>query len=112
MSTTTTGPLNDQARAIVEAVLEAIDIPYAATTGHEVTREAILRHRLMHTMVCLRGILDRADAPYPADLEASLAYLREKNAEHPATGYVTYEQAQARLKDGMDWMMAVLAEKS
>lgn len=106
--------LNPETRAVIETVLEALDIPFTATVGHDAVRQPILSHRLLHTMVCLRSLLDRADSPHAQTaLDSSLADLREQVADHPAEGYVTYEQAQQALGEGMDWMQAVAAaEKS
>ncbi len=85
------------ARDALEAVWEALSIPYAATVGEEVKRHEILNHRVMHAVVCLEALLGKNGhiTPYP---EMSIAYLREKLAEHPAEGYRTWDEAVAELK--------------
>jgi hypothetical protein len=99
----TTG-LQAETRAVIEAIHEAIAIPYAAATAHERTRAQILNERLMHTVVCLESLLRRDNA---AELPRTLEYLREMLAKHPATGYVTWEQATARTEAGASWTDAV-----
>ncbi|GAA3215645.1 hypothetical protein GCM10010468_37220 [Actinocorallia longicatena] len=42
-----------------------------------------------------------------APAEWALEYFRSKLAEHPAEGYVTSEQARARVAEGATWMEAV-----
>ncbi len=78
------------------AVREAIGIAHAATAGDESTRTAILLRRVMHLSVFLDSIL--RDQPQPDWLAAhSIAYLRERLAEHPATGcYRTWDEAADR----------------
>jgi hypothetical protein len=91
-------------RATLEAVLDALDIPFAATVGHAETRQKILADRAMHAVIALRSILDDADGMFA---EVAVSHLRAKLAEHPATGYVTTEQAHQRLAEGANWMQAV-----
>jgi hypothetical protein len=75
------------------AVLEALDIPHAATMGDEEVRDAILMMRVMHAVVFLQGVArDRAAGLPP---EYSLNWLRDKLAEHPAVGYRTWDEAVA-----------------
>jgi len=69
------------------AILEALDIPYAASVGDEQIRAKILDARLMHTLIMLRGWLED-DRP-GWQRQHSLDYLRERLAEHPAAGYRT-----------------------
>ncbi|MFG1856795.1 hypothetical protein ACGFJT_33515 [Actinomadura geliboluensis] len=99
--------LNPQTRAVIGAVLEALAIPFAATVGHEETRAKILDHRLSWTLSVLKNL-----AESDADLEWSLEYLRTCLAEHPPTGYVTYDQAHERLAAGASWMDAVRLDDS
>ena len=94
--------MNPETRAVVDAVIEALDIPYAATVGHEETRQTILDERIRHLVVCMRGMVGPDPEP-----EWRLAYLRDKLAEHPATGYVTIDQAQERVAQGASWSEAV-----
>lgn len=99
--------LNPETRALVDAVLEALAIPYAATVGHEEARAKILNERLRHTLVMLQNLAAR-----DVDLAWSLEYLRERLAEYPPTGYVTHDQAAERLAAGASWMEAVRLDDS
>ena len=81
-------------RDALTAVLEAVDIPHAATVGDQKTRDQILVERAGHTVVMLRSIL--CDE-HPPDIPWSVAYLRARLAEHPAVGYKTWEQRMAEL---------------
>jgi hypothetical protein len=70
-------------------ILEALDIPYAATVGDEEIRAKILGQRMNHTLAMLS---DWLNPPVPGDERHaawSLDYLRERLAEHPAAGYRT-----------------------
>lgn len=104
MSKHSTNGLSAETRAVIEAIHEAVAIPYAATVAHERTRAEILSNRLMHTVVCLESLLRRDNSD---ELAGTLGYLREMLAKHPATGYVTTDQAHARLDSGASWMDAV-----
>ncbi|MGI5325509.1 hypothetical protein [Actinomadura nitritigenes] len=101
---TETGGLSAETRAVIVAVLDAVDIPYAATVAHEETRAKILADRVMHLVVHLRSVADRGHADA---LARDLEYLRERLDENPAAGYVTSEQARARCDAGAGWMDAV-----
>jgi hypothetical protein len=81
------------ARDALQAVREALNIPHGATTGDEATRAGILENRVRHTLVMLETVLD---SPRP-DIEWSVAYLRDRLAEHPATGYQTWAERWAGL---------------
>ena len=83
----------DEYRDALAAVLEAIGIAHAATVGDDKIRAEIVEHRIMHTVTFLRGILD-SDRPAP-DVPWATGYLRGRLAEHPATGYVTWDEAVA-----------------
>jgi hypothetical protein len=96
--------LSAETRDVIETVHAAIAIPYAATTAHERTRAEILGHRLLATTVALQSILDRDNTD---ELPGILQHLRDRLAEHPATGYVTWEQATARTEAGASWADAV-----
>lgn len=96
--------LSAETRDVIETVHAAIALPYAATTGHERTRAEILGHRLLATKVALESLLDRDSA---AELPGILQHLRDTLAEHPATGYVTYDQAVARMAAGATWAEAI-----
>lgn len=82
--------MSDLARALLDVVLDAIDIPYGATAGDEEIRDEILGHRLMQLVVSLRTLRDDPGR----DAAWTLGYLREKLAEHPATGYRTWAEAR------------------
>lgn len=94
--------MNDETRTVLEAVLEALDIPYAATVGQSETRQKILDERLIYLKVTLKAILRDG-----GQLDEHLPYLSEKLAEHPPIGYVTDVQARERLAQGATWMEAV-----
>jgi hypothetical protein len=87
-------PIGQPGIAALAAVLEALDIPHAATMGDEVKRTAILIERAGHAVVMLRGILGGDAHP---DIPWSVAYLRARLAEHPATGYKTWAEQVAEL---------------
>jgi hypothetical protein len=78
------------------AVREALDIPHSATMGDEETRTAILIERAGHAVVMLNSIL-HGEHPAP-DIPWSVAYLRARLAEHPATGYKTWAERMAELE--------------
>jgi hypothetical protein len=63
--------------------------------GDEETRTAILLERVGHTVVMLASIL-REEYPAP-DAAWSVSYLRARLAEHPATGYKTWDERMAEL---------------
>ena len=67
---------------LLEAVLEAVDIPHPATIGDGEVHGRILADRVMHARVALEGALRRGDDP-----GWSAEYLRGRLAEKPATGY-------------------------
>lgn len=70
---------------LLRAVLEALDIPHPATFGDNEQHARVLADRAMHTVIALEGVLDR-EVP-GLGIEWTTAYLREKLAEHPPTGY-------------------------
>ncbi|MGW4022849.1 hypothetical protein [Streptomyces sp. NPDC005009] len=94
----------DPARELLAAVLEALDIPHPATVGGAEAHDRVLNDRVTHVVVALRSVLD--DDPLMS-VEWTTAYLREQLAKHPATGYVTANQAQAALAAGKSWSEAV-----
>jgi hypothetical protein len=90
-------------RDLLAAVLEALDLPYPATVGHEKAHDEVLNERAMHAKIALRAVLDdRA-----AGIAWTTEYLRERLAEHPPTGYVTSDQARAAVAAGKTWSEAV-----
>lgn len=99
-----------ETRELLAAVLEAIDVPYAATTGGEETRARIMGERVMQLKVSLRPLAeasDRGDRYMDEVFTDGLAYLREQLAEMPAAGFVTHDQAQRRRAAGASWEDAV-----
>ncbi|WP_416978680.1 hypothetical protein [Streptomyces sp. T028] len=93
----------DELRELLAAVLEALDIPYAATVDAEDAYRRTLEERAMHAKIALCSVLEG----HPLDTEWTTAYLRERLAEHPPTGYVTVDQARAALAEGKTWAQAV-----
>jgi hypothetical protein len=81
------------------AVREALDIPNAATTGEQETRDAILVERAGHAVAMLAGILDGDDNTL--GIPWSVAYLRARLADHPAAGYKTWDERMAELDAAM-----------
>lgn len=77
----------------LRAVLEALDIPNAATVGGQEIRDRILVERAGRAVVMLRGILG-GDTFDPA---WSIGYLRGQFAKHPAAGYRTWAEQVAEL---------------
>lgn len=75
-------------RRLLEAVYEALSIPYPATIGDDEVYQRILCERAMHAQIALEGVLARGDNP-----EWSAAWLRDRLAEHPATGYRVFGEA-------------------
>lgn len=91
-------------RALLTAVLEALDLPHPASFGGDEVYARIRNDRATHAVVALRSVLD--DKPL-MDIEWTTDYLREQLAKHPATGYVTVAQAHAALAEGKTWSEAV-----
>ncbi|MFF3452870.1 hypothetical protein ACFYXH_00830 [Streptomyces sp. NPDC002730] len=73
-------------RDLLAAVLEALEIPHPATLGDSEQHARVLADRVMHTVIALRSTLDGN----PLGIEWTVAYLRERLAEHPPTGYRHY----------------------
>ncbi|HEX5292723.1 MAG TPA: hypothetical protein VFX25_27955 [Streptosporangiaceae bacterium] len=76
-------------------MLEAIDIPHGATTGDQEARDRLLVERAGHAVVMLRDLLRRQMDP--DDALWGIGYLRDRLAEHPATGYKTWAERMAEL---------------
>jgi hypothetical protein len=70
-------------RELLQAVLEALDIPAPATVGDGEVHDRILLERVTHAKIALRGALEER----PPGIEWDTDYLRERLAEHPPTGY-------------------------
>ena len=88
-------PTQEELLEALRAVLETVDIPNGATMGDQETRDAILLERVGHVVVMLRGLL--AEDSWH-DWAWSTAYLRERLAEHPATGYKTWDERVIELE--------------
>jgi hypothetical protein len=58
-------------------------------------RAKILEDRLVHTVVMLKSVL--CDEHPASDVPWSVAYLRARLAEHPATGYRVWDERMAEL---------------
>ncbi|MEV1011676.1 hypothetical protein [Streptomyces sp. NPDC049881] len=99
-----TEPTTAEAVELLRAVLEALDIPFPATTSGEVAYHRVLADRAGHARRALSSALD---GPAPLGWAWEAAYLRERVAEHPPTGYVTTDQADAALAEGKTWTEAV-----
>lgn len=74
-------------RALLDAVLEAIDIPHPATVGDQDAYRAVLDRRLGLAVIVARAAL----AEEPDSIAWNTAYLHRKLAEHPPTGYDVYQ---------------------
>ncbi|MFE2020150.1 hypothetical protein ACFW9O_19155 [Streptomyces sp. NPDC059499] len=84
-------PKPDDVRALLDVVLEAIDIPHPATVGDEETYRAVLERRVSFAVIVARAAL----AEDPDGIGWNVDYLRTKLAEHPATGYLTSQKVEA-----------------
>ncbi|MFJ8060818.1 hypothetical protein [Streptomyces sp. NPDC096142] len=81
--------MNDDTRAFIAAVLEAIGIPSPATYGDREAFQRLLEDRVLDTVVALTGALDE---PPAADwgLGWHTDYLRKRLATKPPTTYRHY----------------------
>lgn len=70
-------------RDLLEALLEALDIPSPATVGDSEVHDQLLIRRVVHAKVALRSALEG----HPLGVDWVAQYLRERLAEHPPTGY-------------------------
>lgn len=96
--------VNAEIRALLDVVLEALDLPHPATAGGAEVYDEIRGERATHVVVALRSVLDERPL---MSIEWTTDYLREQLAKHPATGYVTVAQAHAELAKGKSWSEAV-----
>lgn len=85
--------LHPETRDVLDAVREAVAIPYPATVGDAKVRTRILMTRVLHLAVFCDSVLDR-DTP----LDFAVEHLREGLAGTPATGYKTWHEAAAERK--------------
>lgn len=72
---------NDGVRALLDVVLEAIDLPHPATVGDAETYRQILDRRASIALVVARAALSEG----PDNIGWNADYLRRKLAEYPAT---------------------------
>ncbi|MFH8668827.1 hypothetical protein ACH4F3_28660 [Streptomyces anulatus] len=79
-------------RALLDAVLDAIDIPYPATIGDDNAYRAVLDRRLGLAVIAARAAL----AEGPDSISWNVGYLRRKLAEHPPTGYRAYQAGEGQ----------------
>lgn len=101
-------PLNVDLVDILEAVRDALALPYPATVGDTDTYRRILDARAMHVRVFLDFALrdlgrqrDILGDDFAVEMITSgLAHLRARTAETPAIGYKTSEQAKAEREGG------------
>ena len=75
--------MSTDARALLAAVLEALDIPLPATEGDVELYDQILIERVGHAATSLRAAVHNPAADYGWEAD----YLRARLAEIPATGY-------------------------
>jgi hypothetical protein len=94
-------------RDLLAAVLEAIDIPHPATFGHQGAHDRLLNDRVMYARLALRSTLEDAELGTAMGPAWDAQYLRKRLAQHPVTGYVTVDQADAALNEGKTWAEAV-----
>lgn len=99
------GRPDEPLRELLAAVLEALDIPHPATVGGSEAHDRVLNDRVSHAKIALRSALE--EGGHPLGTEWTTAYLRERLAEHPPTGYVTTDQARAALAAGKTWAEAI-----
>jgi hypothetical protein len=88
-------PSRDELLDALRAVHEAIAIPHPATAGDGEVYDRILGERLRHVRVMLDSVLSGDSYGGAA---WGVAYLRERLAEHPASGYKTFNERAAELK--------------
>ncbi len=79
----------------LQAIREALDIPYAATVGDDEIRTPIALARVMDAVILLRSLTDPGRLQADWYVPHSIAYLREMLGAHPATGYRTWDQVRA-----------------
>lgn len=97
-------PPHDPTRDLLAAVLEALDIPHPATAGGAEAHARVLADRVTHAKIALGSVLEGEPL---MDIAWTTRDLRERLAEHPPTGYVTSDQADAAMAAGKSWSEAV-----
>jgi hypothetical protein len=83
---------------VLTAIRAALAVPHAATVGEQETRDAILLERVGHAAAMLDGVFERLGDGRDPMIGWSAGYLRERLAEHPATGYRTWDERVAELE--------------
>ncbi|MEU3203549.1 hypothetical protein ABZ702_06630 [Streptomyces cyaneofuscatus] len=78
-------------RALLDAVLDAIDIPHPATIGDTEAYQVALDRRAALAVTTARAAL----AENPDDIGWNADHLRRRLAEHPPTGYRSTQDAEA-----------------
>ncbi|MDX2937658.1 hypothetical protein [Streptomyces ipomoeae] len=82
-------PTARELRQLLAVVLEALDIPSPATVDDSEQYHQVLNDRASHARIALVGVLLGGDDPgWSAD------YLRTRLADHPATGYRTWDDTE------------------
>lgn len=74
------GTINKETGSVIDAVLEALDIPYPATVGDEPAWLRCLSNRVVHVVIALRVMSETTAEP-----EWHLEWLRERLADDPPT---------------------------
>lgn len=91
-------------REALALVLEALDIPHAATAGEEAKRRHVLVDRVVIAAVFLARYLNPSDS---CPDEIRLSVFREMLTDRPATGYVTDTEARERRVRGESYAESV-----
>jgi hypothetical protein len=80
----------------LKAVHEAIRIPFPATGGDAERYAEILETRVMHAAQFISAFLADENRPQPDDWRQwHVAYLRDRLAENPPTGYTNADRGAA-----------------
>jgi hypothetical protein len=74
-------------RELLAAVLEALDIPNPATAGDSEIWHQVLAARVLHATLAAKTALTHDLDRGPGYLAQTIAYLRDRLAENPPTGY-------------------------
>jgi hypothetical protein len=82
----------------LRVVHEALAIPHAATVGDDEVRAKILDQRLGRAVAFLDALFECLEDGRDTMIPWSVGYLRERLAEHPATGYRTWDERTAELE--------------
>lgn len=81
-------------RELLAAVREALTVPFPATVGDQPGYLAVLEQRVLLARVALsRWASAEVSQPRLADPAADAAYLRDRLADHPPTGYQHYRRS-------------------